>query len=80
MSLRSGEVIEPSLSASDDPQHGARESWRAERRRLLPPDDLHNIPEFHGLVWFVVQSPPHPVYAPPYWKIAEIAGRYDPDW
>jgi hypothetical protein len=31
-------------------------------------DNLHNIPEFHGLVWFVAQSPPHPVYAPPYWK------------
>lgn len=42
-------------------------------------DNLHNIPEFHGLVWFVAQSPLHPVYAPPYWKIAEIAGRYDPD-
>ena len=36
MSLRSGEVIEPGLLASDDPQHGARESWRVEWQRLLP--------------------------------------------
>jgi hypothetical protein len=36
MSLRSGEVIEPGLLASDDPQHGARESWRVKWQRLLP--------------------------------------------
>jgi hypothetical protein len=78
MSLRSGEVIEPGLLASDDPQHGARK-LAGGMAAVAAADNLHNIPEFHGLVWFVAQSPPHPVYAPPYWKIAEIAGRYDPD-
>ena len=82
MSLRSGEVIEPALSASDDPQTGARGTWRGERRRLLPPGDLHNIPEFHGLVFFAGQSAPCPVYAPPYWDAKhnpDLQGRYDPD-
>lgn len=83
MSRRSGEVVEPGLSASDDPRGGgARESWRADRRRLLPPDDLYDIPEFHGLVWFAGQSQPQPVYAPPYWDPRDnpdLVGRYDPD-
>jgi hypothetical protein len=81
MSRRSGEVIEPNLSASDDPS-GVRASWRGERRRLLPPGDLHNIPEFHGLVWFAGKSAPQPVYAPPYWdakRNPDLQGRYDPD-
>ena len=82
MSRRSGEVIEPALSASDDAQQGAREGWRAERRRLLPPGDLHNIPEFHGLVFFAGRSAPLPVYAPPYFEARwnpDLAGRFDPD-
>jgi type IV secretion system protein VirD4 len=82
MSRRSGEVIEPALSASDDPQQGARASWRGERRRLLPPGDLHNIPEFHGLVFFAGRSAPQPVFAPPYWdaqRNPDLQGRYDPD-
>lgn len=79
MSKRSGEVIEPGLSASDDQQIGARESWRIDRRRLYAPDDLYGIPEFHGLVWFAGRTQPTPVYAPPYWEIRELAGRYDPD-
>jgi type IV secretion system protein VirD4 len=79
MSRRSSEVTEASLSAGDDPQTGARENWRGERRRRFTPDDLHNIPEFHGLVFWAGQSEPQPVYAPPYWEIPELAGRYDPD-
>jgi type IV secretion system protein VirD4 len=79
MSLRSGEIIEPELSASSDPQHGIRDNWRANRRRLLAADELHNIPPFHGLVWFAGRSAPQPVYAPPYWEIPEFQGRYDPD-
>lgn len=82
MSKRSGEVNRPGLSASDDPETGARESWRSERRRIYPPDDLYNIPEFHGLVWFAGQSAAQPVYAPPYWDARDnpdLAGRYDPD-
>jgi type IV secretion system protein VirD4 len=81
MSRRSGEVIEPALSMSDDPR-GARASWRGERRRLLPAGDLHNIPEFHGLVFFAGKSAPQPVYAPPYWdakRNRDLQGRYDPD-
>lgn len=62
MSKRSGEVTGPGLTASDDPNIGARESWRSERRRIYPPDDLYNIPEFHGLVWFAGQSAAQPVY------------------
>lgn len=42
-----------------------------------PPNDLYGIPEFHGLVWFAGQSKAQPVYAPPYWEIPELAGRYD---
>jgi type IV secretion system protein VirD4 len=82
MSKRSGEVSQPGLSASDDPNTGARESWRGEKRRVYPPDDLYNIPEFHGLVWFAGQSAAQPVYTPPYWDARDnpdLVGRYDPD-
>lgn len=82
MSKRSGEVTRPGLTSSDDPQTGARDGWRGERRRIYSPDDLHNIPEFHGLVWFAGQSAAQPVYAPPYFEARDnpdLAGRYDPD-
>ncbi len=82
MSKRSSERIDPSLSASDDWQSGARESWRSERRRVYPPADLYNIPEFHGLAWFAGQSEAQPVYAPPYFDARDcpdLVGRYDPD-
>jgi type IV secretion system protein VirD4 len=82
MSRRSGEINEPDLSAGDDPQYGARATWRTQRRRLLTPDDLHNIPEFHGMVYFAGKSRPQPVYAPPYWDARDnpdLQGRYDPD-
>jgi type IV secretion system protein VirD4 len=83
MSRRSGETWEPGLTASDDPNApGARESWRSERRRIYPPDDLYNIPEFHGLVWLAGQSRAVPVYAPPYFDARanpDLGGRFDPD-
>jgi hypothetical protein len=83
MSARSGEVVRPSLSTNDDPQHGGvRESWRAERLRRYPSDTLYNLPEFHGLVWFAGQSEAVPVFAPPYWDAKhnpDLQGRYDPD-
>ena len=48
----------------------------------VAPDDLHNIPEFHGMVFFAGQSKAQPVYAPPYWDRhdnPDLVGRYDPD-
>ena len=48
----------------------------------MPPDDLFDIPEFHGLVFFAGQSEAQPVYAPPYWDRRgnrDLVGRYDPD-
>jgi type IV secretion system protein VirD4 len=82
MSKRSGEMTVPGLTSSDDPQTGARDGWRGEKRRIYPPDDLHNIPEFHGLCWFAGQSAAQPVYAPPYFDRRDnpdLAGRFDPD-
>lgn len=79
MSKRSGEIVELGMSASDDPHGPVRKTYQQRRRRIFPPDDLFNIPEFHGLVWFAGQSRAQPVYAPPYWKIPALAGRYDPD-
>lgn len=40
---------------------------------------MYGIPPFHGLVWFAGQAAPQPVYAPPYWEIPELRGRYSPD-
>lgn len=82
MSKRSGDVTKPNLSASDDPQTGARDSWRGDRRRRFYPDDLYNLPERHGLVFFQGQSEPVPVYAPAYFDKRDnpdLAGRYDPN-
>jgi type IV secretory pathway TraG/TraD family ATPase VirD4 len=80
MSLRSGEVAELGLSASDDPQgaDGARINYQERRRRLFAPDDLFNIPKFHGLVWFAGQSRPRPVYLPPYWETYRARARPNP--
>ena len=81
MSRRSGEVDEMGLSASDDPNsaEGARINYQHRRRRLYAPDDLFNIPPFHGLVWFAGRAQPQPVYVPPYFERPELAGRYDPN-
>jgi type IV secretion system protein VirD4 len=83
MSKRSGEIYVPVATESEDQQTGARgTSIRPEKRRAYSPDDLHDIPEFHGLVWFAGQSAAQPVYAPPYWDAqhnADLVGRYDPD-
>jgi type IV secretory pathway TraG/TraD family ATPase VirD4 len=81
MSRRSGDRRYAGLSASDDPQQadGARLGYSEKRERLIPPDAMYGIPPFHGLVWFAGQSAPQPVYAPPYWEIPELRGRYSPD-
>lgn len=83
MSKRSGEEYVPVRTENEDKQTGARGgSIRPEKRRVYPADDLHNIPEFHGLVWFAGQSAAQPVYAPPYWDAQhnpDLVGRYDPD-
>jgi type IV secretion system protein VirD4 len=81
MSARSGDRRYAGLSASDDPSgaDGARMSYGEKRERLLPPDAMYSIPEFHGLAWFAGRSAPQPIYAPPYWEIPELRGRYDID-
>ena len=58
---------------------GARLSYCEKKDRLIPPDAMYGIPPFHGLVWFAGQAAPQPVYAPPYWEIPELRGRYSPD-
>jgi hypothetical protein len=67
--------------ASDDPHgiDGARLSYSEKKDQLIPPDVVYGIPPFHGLVWFAGQTAPQPVYAPPYWEIPELRGRYSPD-
>jgi type IV secretion system protein VirD4 len=81
LSRRSGDRRFAGLSASDDPHgvDGARLSWSEKRDRLIPPDAIYALPPFHGLVWFAGQTAPQPVYAPPYWEIPELRGRYSPD-
>jgi type IV secretion system protein VirD4 len=80
MSRRSGEIAEMGLSASDDPNSadGARVNYQERRRRVFAPDDLFNLPKFHGLVWFAGQSRPQPVHLPPYWKTYSSRARPNP--
>jgi hypothetical protein len=82
MSKRAGDVVIPGLSVSQNAQGDVSDTLRPERQRAVPPDDLHNIPEFHGLVFFAGQSAAQFVYAPPYWDRhdnPDLVGRYDPD-
>ena len=81
MSRRSGDRRYAGLSASDDPAGAtdARMSYGEKRERLIPPDAMYGIPPFHGLVWFAGRAAPQPVFAPPYWEIPELRGRYAPD-
>ncbi|MGE4046255.1 MAG: type IV secretory system conjugative DNA transfer family protein [Acetobacteraceae bacterium] len=80
MSARSGDRRYAGLSASDDPKTDeARMSYQEKRERLIPPDAMYGIPPFHGLVWFAGCAAPQPVYAPPYWEIPELRGRYSRD-
>jgi hypothetical protein len=78
---RSGERKYPGLSASDDPHgiDGARLSYSEKREPRIPPAALYRLPPHHGLVWFAGHDAPQPVYAPPYWKIPQLRGRYSPD-
>ena len=82
MSKRAGDVVIPGLTVSRSPQGDVSETIRAERQRAVPPDDMFNIPEFHGMVFFAGQSAAQPVYAPPYFDRRgnpDLVGRYDPD-
>jgi type IV secretion system protein VirD4 len=81
MSVRSGDRRYAGLSASDDPSgaNDARMSYQEKRERRIPPDAMYGIPPFHGLAWFAGQSAPLTVWAPPYWEIPELRGRYSRD-
>jgi type IV secretion system protein VirD4 len=82
MSKRAGDVVIPGLTVSQNAQGDLNIGMRPERQRAVPPDDLFNIPEFHGLVFFAGQSQAQPVYAPPYWDRdgnPDLVGRFDPD-
>jgi type IV secretion system protein VirD4 len=81
LSKRSGDRKFPGLSAADDPHgiDGARLSYSEKNERRIPPDAMYRIPPHHGLVWFAGRDAPLPVYAPPYWKIPALRGRYSPD-
>jgi len=82
MSKRAGDVVIPGLSVNQSAQGDLSIGVHPERQRAVPPDALHNIPEFHGLVFFAGQSAAQPVYASPYWvrhDNPDLVGRYDPD-
>ena len=78
MSRRSGEETVMGMNAGESDagdMRGPRANYSAQTRRVLPPHELLNLPEGHGLVWFAGQSRPVPVYAPPYWDIRLCAAR-----
>jgi type IV secretion system protein VirD4 len=78
MSKRSGEETIMGMSAGESDAGdvaGPRANYSPQTRRVLPPHELLNLPEGHGLVWFAGQSRPQPVYAPPYWDIRQCAVR-----
>jgi type IV secretion system protein VirD4 len=79
MSKRAGDITVVSPTTSDDQSGQPHDSYRSEKRRAVPPDDMLNIPQFHGLVFFAGQSKAQPVYAEPYWLTPELRGRYDPN-
>jgi type IV secretion system protein VirD4 len=81
MSRRSGDRRYAGMNASDDPKglEDVRLGFSEKRDRFIPPDAMYGIPPQHGLVWFAGQSAPVTVYAPPYWRIPELRGRYSPN-
>jgi type IV secretion system protein VirD4 len=82
MSKRAGDIIIPSVTVNQSSQGDLSIGVRPERQRAVPPDDLFDIPDFHGLVFFAGQSAAQPAYAPPYWDRdgnPDLVGRYDPD-
>lgn len=82
MSKRSGEETIMGMSAGEADAgelRGPRANYSAQTRRVLPPHELLNLPEGHGLVWFAGQARPVPVYAPPYWDIRRCAERARPN-
>jgi type IV secretion system protein VirD4 len=80
LSKLSGDNLTVGVSASDDPQWGARPSYSLQRERLWPPEKIRDLPERHALVWRAGQAAPTPVYCPPYWEIAACrrVARADP--
>jgi type IV secretion system protein VirD4 len=81
MSRRSGDRRYAGMNASDDAngEDGARLGFSEKRERLIPPDAMYSIPPLHGLAWFAGRSAPVTIYAPPYWEIPELRGRYSPN-
>jgi type IV secretion system protein VirD4 len=80
MSLRSGKAPKARASFSQSPQGGVTPNVGIEDAPLLEPDDMYDIPDFHGLVFFAGESKAKPVYAPPYWDARgnpDLIGRYD---
>src|SRR6202042_1973885 len=80
MSLRSGNAPKPRASFSQSPQGGVTPNVGIDDAPLLEPDDMYDIPDFHGLVFFAGESKARPVYAPPYWDARgnpDLIGRYD---
>jgi hypothetical protein len=73
-------VIEP--SASDDPHGGpCRITYGMRQQRLWPPEQIKNLPDYHGLV-FMGGARPQPVWLPRYFmpdEFPELRGRYDAD-
>ena len=75
-----GEILGVNESTSEDIQGGnLKRNVREERQRLWTSDEVGSLPRFHGLVWKSNKAAPVPVACPPYWKIPELKGRYDPD-
>jgi type IV secretion system protein VirD4 len=82
MSKRSGEETIMGMSAGEaeaGDMRGPRANYSAQTRRALPPHELVNLPEGHGLVWFAGQARPQPVYSPPYWDIRRCVERARPN-
>jgi type IV secretion system protein VirD4 len=68
MSRRSGEEDVISVSASEaDDRPGVHRNYSTQRQRAWPPERILSLPKYHGLVWFLGQSRPVPVYAAPYY-------------
>ena len=80
MSRRSGEhdVRMPSASQSEDGRVSV--NYSIHRERMWRPEDILDLPPYHGLVWYHGRARPTPVYAPPYWLIPECkrVARLDP--
>lgn len=78
MSQRSGEQDVTMESASESTgQPGVQRSYQLHRERQWKPEDILELPSFHGLVWFQGKARPTAVYAEPY---IDNAGRIRPQY